>query len=328
MSRNYRAFSLFSGGLDSLISVFYMKRLGYTVIPVFFQTPFFPPEKAVETAKKNCLDILVFDITENYIPMLKNPKYGYGRFFNPCIDCHGLMFKELASRMNQYKIDFLISGEVLGQRPMSQRKDALNSVSKLSGVKDLIIRPLSQKLLRDTYPITAGWVNKEEMLDIQGRGRYRQIQLAEELGIKVYPNPGGGCYLTDKSRGARAADLVKHNTLEKRHFKFLEYGRHFRINEAIKLIVGKNKNETKKMLELIDNEIVLQTSGLSGPLGVVQSERSLTEKELSTVCSIFLTFNNKANLKHTVLFGPKNKTDQSIEVSKVDKETFGKYWIK
>lgn len=183
MKKKYRCFALFSGGLDSMLSVLHMKKLGFDVLPIFFKTPFFGSENAQKAAEEIGYHLIIHDITDNHINMLLNPRYGYGKHLNPCIDCHGLMFREAAELMSQYKVDFLISGEVLGQRPMSQRKDALNSVGKLSNVKDKIIRPLSQKLLADTFPIREEWVDKEKMLYIQERidSCYKLYYLLQKL---------------------------------------------------------------------------------------------------------------------------------------------------
>jgi tRNA U34 2-thiouridine synthase MnmA/TrmU len=156
---NRKALALFSGGLDSLLSVFWMKKLGYEVIPIFFETPFFSSEKAIRVATANELDLKIIDFSLEHLNMLKSPVYGYGKHYNPCIDCHGLMFRTLKQYLDVYQADFVISGEVLNQRPMSQRYDAMNAVKKLSTIGDLIIRPLCQKRLTDTLPIREGWVN-------------------------------------------------------------------------------------------------------------------------------------------------------------------------
>jgi len=158
MKKKYRCFALFSGGLDSMLAVLHMHKLGYEVIPIFFETPFFNSKNAKKVAESIGFELMVHDLTELHLEMLKNPRYGFGKNMNPCIDCHGLMFKEAGRLMKEYNVDFLISGEVMGQRPMSQRKDAMNAVGKLSEVKDLLVRPLSQKLLTDTLPIREEWV--------------------------------------------------------------------------------------------------------------------------------------------------------------------------
>ncbi|MGC9362815.1 MAG: tRNA (5-methylaminomethyl-2-thiouridylate)-methyltransferase, partial [Candidatus Syntrophosphaera sp.] len=160
--------------MDSILAVVWMRELGYEVHPVFFSAPYIFAERAVRSAAENGLKLTVVDISQKHLEMLSDPVYGYGRNVNPCIDCHALMFREAGGLLDQFKADFLISGEVLGQRPMSQRRNALQAVDKHSGCGDLIVRPLSQKLLSDTKPIRDEWVDKDLLLAIHGRGRKRQ----------------------------------------------------------------------------------------------------------------------------------------------------------
>ncbi|RKY46931.1 MAG: DUF814 domain-containing protein, partial [Candidatus Neomarinimicrobiota bacterium] len=173
VKRKRKALALFSGGLDSLLAVKIVELAGVEVIPVFFSSPFFGPEKAIKTAKSNNLNLVIVELGEEYLEVVKNPKYGYGKYMNPCIDCHAFMFRKLGGMLEKYEADFLISGEVLGQRPMSQVLPSLNAVRKLSGYYDLIVRPLSQKLLPDTLPIRKGWISKDRLYDIRGRNRKR-----------------------------------------------------------------------------------------------------------------------------------------------------------
>ncbi len=318
---------MFSGGLDSILSVIYMKKLGYEVIPIFFKTPFFTPENAQKAADENGFELTVIDITKQHIEMMNAPRYGFGKNMNPCIDCHGLMFKELSKLMEENKIDFLISGEILGQRPMSQRKDALNSVAKLSSVKDLIIRPLCQKLLVDTKPIREGWVKKEEMLDIQGRGRYRQIALAKEYGIKSFSNPGGGCVLTDIQYSIKLKDLVEHNMFEEKYIKFLRIGRHFRLSDNVKMIIGRNSDDNEKLSKLITDEIIFKHLEIPGPLAIINSKHKLQKNEIELVASLLLRYHQKIENEAIVHFGENHKLENSIQVTKMPREEVKKYQL-
>lgn len=318
---------MFSGGLDSILSVIYMKKLGYEVIPIFFKTPFFTPENAQKAADENGFELTVIDITKQHIEMMKAPRYGFGKNMNPCIDCHGLMFRELSKLMEENKIDFLISGEILGQRPMSQRKDALNSVAKLSSVKDLIIRPLCQKLLVDTKPIREGWVKKEEMLDIQGRGRYRQIALAKEYGIKSFSNPGGGCVLTDIQYSIKLKDLVEHNMFEEKYIKFLRIGRHFRLSDNVKMIIGRNSDDNEKLSKLITDEIIFKHLEIPGPLAIINSKHKLQKNEIELVASLLLRYHQKIENEAIVHFGENHKLENSIQVTKMPREEVKKYQL-
>jgi tRNA U34 2-thiouridine synthase MnmA/TrmU len=261
-NKNKTALALFSGGLDSLLSVFWMKKLGFHVIPIFFETPFFTSEKALRVAKANDLGIEIINFTDAHLEMLKAPVYGYGRHFNPCIDCHGLMFRTLKDYLAHYNADFVISGEVLNQRPMSQRYDALNAVKKLSTIGDLIIRPLSQKRLPDTLPIREGWVNKDDMLNIQGRSRQEQLQLAKELDLKEILNSDGGCLLTDKVCTQRLKELINHDQLNLQNINFLKVGRHFRISPEIKLVINRHINELEYLHTVIKDEVIMKCLGI------------------------------------------------------------------
>ncbi|MDN5354325.1 MAG: tRNA-uridine 2-sulfurtransferase [Candidatus Cloacimonadota bacterium] len=322
MNKN-RCIALFSGGLDSTLSVKYMEKLGYEVIPVFFETPFFTAKNALEAAAAVGIDLHVHDISQEHMQMLLNPRYGYGKNMNPCIDCHGLMFAKAAQLLEEYDAAFLISGEVLGQRPMSQRFDAMNAVRNASKVKDIIIRPLSQKLLPDTKPIRAGWVDKEKMLALQGRGRSKQIEMAKEWGIHGYQSPGGGCLLTDKVFSKRLKDLIQNQQYNLRNIQFLKVGRHFRLTENCKLIVGKTSADNKRLSDMVEDEVVLKTKEYPGPLGVLQFNKYPDDNEIELAASILLDYNNKAAEKAIVSYGKNYNLNKDIEVKKnKDKKEF------
>jgi tRNA-uridine 2-sulfurtransferase len=325
MKRKHSCFALFSGGLDSILAVLHMKSLGYRVLPIFFSTPFFGHDKAQETANKIGFDLIIHDLTDLHLKMMEKPKYGYGKNLNPCIDCHGLMFHEAGRLMKEYNVDFIISGEVIGQRPMSQRKDALNAVGKLSEIKDLLIRPLSQKLLSDTLPIREGWVIKDEMLDIQGRNRKRQMKMAEDFGIDFYPSPGGGCLLTDAGFSNKLKDLMQHNMMNTRSIDFLKTGRHLRLNDNVKLIIGRNKDENNILSELAKDEIVLQAKNFPGPLGIIQSKEKLTKNDIKLSGSILLRYNSKIENSAIVQYGKNFKLNDEFEIDKMSEENVKQY---
>ncbi len=327
MKRKHKCFALFSGGLDSMLTVKYMEKLGYEVLPIFFSTPFFNPQKAQIAADRIDVNLIIHDVSKEYLEMIKKPRYGFGKNMNPCIDCHGLMFRIAGELMEEYSVDFIISGEVMGQRPMSQRKDALNSVAKLSNIKDLLVRPLSQKLLTDTLPIREGWVNKKEMLDIQGRGRYRQIELAAQLGIKEFENPGGGCLLTDVGYSRKVKDIYENNMFNMEFIKFLTAGRHFRISPEIKLIVGKDNNDNDRIAEQIDKEIVMLCNDFPGPLGVIQGIRKPTDEEVKTCAAILLRYCRKAPESSRVKYGFNHNLINLISCDKMNEEEVKKFQI-
>ncbi len=327
MKRKHSCFALFSGGLDSMLAVLHMKSLGYRVLPIFFSTPFFGPDKAQETANRIGFDLIVHDLTDLHLNMIEKPKYGYGKNLNPCIDCHGLMFHEAGKLMKEYNVDFIISGEVMGQRPMSQRKDALNAVGKLSGIKDLLIRPLSQKLLTDTLPIREGWVKKEEMLDIQGRNRKRQMKIASEYGIDFYPSPGGGCLLTDPGFTRKLKDLMQYDMMNERSIEFLKTGRHLRLDKNVKIIIGRNKAENDRISELAQDEIVLQAKNFPGPLGLIQSKEKITIEDIKTAGSILLRYNSKVGTSVIIQYGKNFELNDEVETEKMAEKDVKQYLL-
>jgi tRNA U34 2-thiouridine synthase MnmA/TrmU len=239
---------------------------------VTFETPFFNAAKARKASKMTGIPLTVRPIFNVYLKMLKDPPAGYGKYMNPCMDCHALMFKLAGELMQQKKFDFLFSGEVLGQRPMSQNKSSLGYVEKHSGFKGYIVRPLSARNLPQTIPERKGLVDRDRLLDISGRGRSRQISLAEKFGITDYPAPAGGCLLTDKNFSNRLRDLLQYQdecTEEELHL--LKYGRHFRLNPDAKLIVGRTERDNENILKYHNPaaDTVLDVKDYSSPIALV-----------------------------------------------------------
>lgn len=248
-----RALGLCSGGLDSRLAALVLRKQGIEVEWITFTTPFFSAGKAQQAARLLKIPLRVMDITQPYLVMLKNPHCGFGKQMNPCLDCHALMFREAGAVMQSDKFDFLFSGEVLGQRPMSQTKPSLRYVEKNSGYEGYILRPLSAKKLPETIPERRGLVDREQLLDISGRSRKRQIQLAAEFGLKEYPAPAGGCLLTDKNFSKRLKDLFEHQEEPKpADYELLKYGRHFRLNRTTKLIVGRTQSDNENIDKYFD----------------------------------------------------------------------------
>ncbi len=244
-----RALGLCSGGLDSMLAGLVLREQGVEVEWVTFETPFFNAAKARKASKMTGIPLTVKSIFNVYLKMLKDPSAGYGKHMNPCMDCHALMFKLAGELMHEKDFDFLFSGEVLGQRPMSQNKSSLGYVEKHSGFKGYIVRPLSAANLPPTIPEREGLVDRDRLLDISGRGRSRQIKLAEKFGITDYPAPAGGCLLTDKNFSNRLRDLFDHQAdCTEEELQLLKHGRHFRLNPETKLIVGRTDRDNQNIL--------------------------------------------------------------------------------
>ena len=271
-SGKVRALGLCSGGLDSILSALVLKRQGIEVEWVTFETPFFSAAKARQAAHSVGVPITVQDITTVYLEMLKNPSCGYGKQMNPCLDCHALMFRLAGKIMKEKGFDFLFSGEVVGQRPMSQTKPSLRYVEKASGFDGLIVRPLSARKLPVTIPEQEGLVDREMLLDFSGRSRKPQIKLAEEFGISDYPSPAGGCLLTDKGYSDRLKDLFDHQKdYSVRDIYLLKHGRHLRLDDRTKIIVGRTKQDNENISEYFNPSLdtLIKVKNFPGPTVLV-----------------------------------------------------------
>ena len=266
-----KAIALFSGGLDSMLATELIRRQNIDVLCLTFTTPFFGAQKAQAVARQINLPLAVEDITPQHLKMLKSPRYGYGKNMNPCIDCHILMLQEAGKKMVETDADFILTGEVLGQRPMSQGKQSLFVVAKNSGYADYILRPLSAQLLEPTKAEREGKVDRSQLLSIQGRGRKEQMQLAAAFGITNYAPPAGGCLLTDPMFSRRLRDLFSQQEDYDIHdLDLLKYGRHFRADDQGKIIVGRNNSDNEKLRGLsTDDDLVLFMADFPGPHVVI-----------------------------------------------------------
>ncbi len=272
-----KAIALLSGGLDSTLAAKLITEQGIGVEAVNFTTVFhncgegekiYSPARSA--ADKLGIKLTVFEISREIFGLVRNPKYGYGSNINPCIDCRIFIFKKAAAYMKDAGASFLITGEVLGQRPMSQRKDAMRIIERDTGLKGLILRPLSAKLLDPTIPEETGLVDRERLLAIEGRSRKPQIQLAKEFNITDYPGPAGGCLLTDPGFANRMKDLMKHKPdFTINDVRLLKVGRHFRLTPEAKIVVGRNKEENNSLLELTQSgDLSFRPAKVKGPVGV------------------------------------------------------------
>ncbi|MDR2790265.1 MAG: argininosuccinate synthase [Campylobacteraceae bacterium] len=304
-----KALALFSGGLDSMIAMKLIANQGISVKAVNINIGFGGTKdmSAVfkERANEVGADFETIDAREEYIKeVLFSPKYGYGKRFNPCIDCHAFMMRKAKELLQKNAADFIITGEVLGQRPMSQNSKALKNVLELGNDDSLALRPMSAKLLTPTKPEIEGWVDREKLLDIEGRDRKRQIALAQEFGFKEYASPGGGCLLTDINFSEKLRDFIKYQPLRAEDVALLKVGRHFRLEHGAKLALGRNEHENE-ILEKIDNDAfcgLFLGEKLSGPFGKISKNASLDDKILAAKIALSYTKIDK-NKIHGVLIG-------------------------
>ena len=285
-----KALGLLSGGLDSSLAALSLKRQGIEVTAIAFVTPFFGSSKAEQAAGLMDIPLIVENISEVHLDMVKSPRYGYGKNMNPCIDCHAMMFRLAGEVMLERGFDFLFSGEVLGQRPMSQNANALRSVANYSGHPDRILRPLSAKLLQITPMEEHGLVDRELLLDIQGRSRKPQEALAREWQLTDFPSSGGGCLLTEIHFSDRLRDLFDHQPeCTVNDVELLKIGRQFRLSERAKLTLGRHQNDNEAIREAAnETHVLLRTPGVAGPLGLVSGEPS--DHDLRTAGAILASY--------------------------------------
>lgn len=270
--RAIKALGLSSGGLDSILSALILRRAGIEVEWISFKTPFFSPDSAIKASKITGIPLIVKDITDIYMEMLKAPPAGYGKNMNPCMDCHSMMFNQAGSIMRESGYDFLFSGEVAGQRPMSQTKNSMNYVENHSGFKGEILRPLSAKLLPETEMEKKGLVDRELLGSISGRSRKIQMEMAKEFGVTDYPPPAGGCLLTDMNFSKRLKDLMQiQKSYGKRDLYLLKHGRHMRLDEQTKIVVGKSQSDNNKIESMYkpDRDILIRHAFLAGPMVLI-----------------------------------------------------------
>jgi tRNA-specific 2-thiouridylase len=270
MTKTIRALGLFSGGLDSMLAAATLRAQGIDVTLVCFVTPFFGAVRARESAAHLGLPLREVDLTDKFLPLIYDPPHGWGRGHNPCIDCHILMLREAGALMAA-GFDFLFTGEVLGQRPMSQNRGSLNIIARESGFADLLLRPLSAKSLKTTVPEIRGWVDRERLLNLSGRGRKPQLALAREYGITRYPAPAGGCLLTDPGYATRLKELLRHvQEASRQDLAVLKYGRHFRLPGGTKAVVGRTERDNEAIATWISpGDFLLKVEQYPGPLVLV-----------------------------------------------------------
>jgi tRNA U34 2-thiouridine synthase MnmA/TrmU len=262
-----RAIVLLSGGLDSQLAAQVLRRQNVEVMGLTFESPFFGSESGRRAAAQLGVELRVLDFTCDIIELLECPKHGFGSCMNPCVDCHARMLKRAGRVAEEEGFHFLATGEVLNERPMSQNKRSLQIVARDSGYPDLVVRPLSAKLLPPTRPEREGWLDRERLLDLHGRSRKPQFRLAEELGVKEYPAPAGGCKLTEPHFCARLKDLRDHEGLrDVRLLKLLRLGRHFRLATGARLVVGRNERENVAIEALaVASDLTLGFGAIPGP---------------------------------------------------------------
>jgi tRNA U34 2-thiouridine synthase MnmA/TrmU len=311
-----KALALLSGGLDSILATKLIVDQGIDVVAFNVTSPFCLCKKggcgAVEAAKQLGVELKIDYAGLEYLKIVRNPKHGYGRNMNPCIDCRIFLLKKAKKIAKELGASFIFTGEVLDERPMSQHYPALKLIEEEAGLKGKILRPLSARLLPETEIEKRGLVDRAKLLEIRGRSRKPQIKLAGEFNIKDYPCPAGGCLLTDKEFAIRIRDLFGHR---KRfglgEVNLLKLGRHFRLGEN-KIIVGRNEAENKKMaVGKSRYDYFFEVPVIAGPITVLQGRK--TRKAIAIAAALTAFYSDAKNDKVTINFG-RERLDRSITV--------------
>jgi len=340
-----KAVALVSGGLDSMLAVRVLQEQGVHVEGINFFTGFCveghthairkkdraKPKRnnALWSAEQLGIKLHIIDVSEPYKGVVLNPAHGYGANLNPCLDCKGFMVKEALEWMKKHDFDFLITGEVIGQRPMSQRKDTMPVISEESGAGDLLLRPLCAKLLPETKPEREGWVDRERLLDFSGRNRKPQIALAEKYGFTDYAQPAGGCcFLTDANYSSKLADLWQargEKTYEIDDIVMLKVGRHLRPRPHFKLIIAREEGETNFLRGYRKNYLSLNTISHSGPISLIDGEVDDNDLELAARVAARFSSGREADLV-TVEVRQKNGETKNLEVMPLSSDDIPKEW--
>ncbi len=325
-----KAVGLLSGGLDSTLAVKLMLEQGIDVIALKFTSPFCLCNQkgkcnASEAAKAFNIPLKVIPKGADYLKIVRKPKFGYGSGMNPCIDCRIFILKKAKQYAKQIGAKFIFTGEVLGQRPMSQHRKALDVIEKEAGLSGKLVRPLSAKLLPETEAEKHGWIDRNKLLAISGRSRKPQISITKKFGITDYPCPSGGCLLTCREFAAKINDLFKHKKIiSQKDIQQLKVGRHFRLNKN-KLIVGRNKDENERLLKLKNaSDYILEVPDCGSPITILQGEKSNAAIKLAA--ELTAAYSDTTNKKVTVRYG-KTKPGKNIIIHYKNKDTFGKYRV-
>ena len=324
-----KALALLSGGLDSTLAIRVIQQQGIEVIALNFVTVFCRCTshgscklEAVKVSEKFGIPIKVINTTERFLELVKKPKFGYGKNMNPCIDCRINIFRIAGEYMREIGADFIITGEVLGQRPMSQRKEAMKIIDKEANLTGLVLRPLCAKHMEPTIPEKLGIVDRERLLQIRGRSRKNQIQLADVFQIKDYPCSAGGCLLTDPEFAHRMRDLVNTCDANINDVNLLKAGRHFRLDQQTKVIVGRNEEDNTRLDSLSkEGDYLLTLVDMPGPLTLLRGK--ITEEKIQTAARITARYGKSQvlpSVKVSVKQVGNNATERIVEITPMSQE--------
>lgn len=282
-----KAVALLSGGLDSALAVHMVKSQGVEVVAVHFASFFSAREidsqdsTVSKIARQLDVELISLEKGDDFLDLIKNPRFGYGKNLNPCIDCRIYTLKMSKTIMEEIGASFIVTGEVVGQRPMSQRGHTMRMIEKQAGCQGILVRPLSAKLLSPSLPETTGLLDREKLLDIAGRGRKTQLRLADEIRLEGYQTPAGGCLLTDKGFSTRLRDLLDDGgQITRQDLDLLAMGRHIRIRSGLKTIVGRKQAENEYISDRSSGRFLFFPRDFPGPVALAQGRPSQDERML------------------------------------------------
>lgn len=324
LKRHVRGISLFSGGLDSMLAICVLRDQGIEMDGLVFKSPFFSPAGAIKAAKHLGIKLHVLDFTTTILGLVRNPPHGFGGAMNPCIDCHANMIAAAGVFMREHGYDFVSTGEVLNQRPMSQNKRSLETVAKASGLEGYLIRPLSAQLLEPSIPEQDGRVDRSKLCAIQGRNRAPQMELVKRFNITEFPSPAGGCLLTEKGFCRKLRDLFEHTdgipTIQ--DVELMKFPRQFRLPDGGRIIVGRNREDNKRLksIALEEKRTLLHTVNIPGPTALVIGE--ILPTDLERAAAIIANYGDKGSLAEIIvkIITPLETTE--ITVSPLPREIY------
>ncbi len=345
-----KALALFSGGCDSLISMKLLKDQGIEVVALHFNIGFGGNKDKQEYFKNATaqipVELKIVDIKEQFFnTVLFKPKYGYGKYFNPCIDCHANMFGNAFYYLLESGADFVISGEVLGQRPKSQRRQALDEVKKLvreigedskfdailsrdgsdkskpQTLDELLLRPMCAKLLPPSFPEKMGWVDREKLLDVSGRGRTRQLQMIQDYGFKYFEKPGGGCLLTQDSIAQKIKDLKSHRQMVLEDIEMIKVGRYLVLENGARCVIGRNEGENAKLSAPNPTMDAMTLLDCIGPVGLIEKSADSADRLLGARLMLSYAKTN-TNQTYQVRIG-----EEILHTTALEREQASKYLL-
>lgn len=329
------AVALYSGGLDSTLAILAILKQGIAVKAVTFLNHFgcdisdksSCSKDPFSAAEKFGFEVKLCHLADKFIKIVKDPKFGHGRNMNPCMDCRILMLREAREFMEMTGAAFLITGEVIGQRPMSQRRDSLDIIDREAGLKGLVLRPLSAKLLKPTVMEEKGMVNRDALYGFSGRSRKPQMALAAEFGLTDYPAPAGGCLLTEPNYSFRLKELLAHDddpTLQ--DLALLRIGRHFRISHDCKVIVGRNRSENEALLVLDQGTgISLRVEEYASPVVLIRG--TATDESIQIAASLCARYSDAKHLNAVDVKVRNGSSILSLRACPADKNMIAQYKI-